>query len=69
MKMAIYEAGKDLAVAYTWTETGGTNIGINLRWVQVGCKIPNSRPSSFPRSGYTHRSLAPYNSGTCGSAS
>jgi hypothetical protein len=40
MKLAIYEAGKELAVAYTWTEPGGKNIGVNLRWVQVGCKIP-----------------------------
>jgi hypothetical protein len=39
MKLAIYEAGKELAVAYTWTEPDGRNIGMNLRWVQVGCKI------------------------------
>lgn len=37
LKLAIYEAGREQAVAYTWTEPGGKRIGINLRWIQVGC--------------------------------
>jgi hypothetical protein len=37
MKLAIYEAGKEQSVAYTWTEPQGTRIGVNLRWIQVGC--------------------------------
>jgi hypothetical protein len=39
MKLALYEAGKEQAFAYTWTEPEGKKIGINLRWIQVGCKI------------------------------
>ena len=39
MKLAVYEAGKVDAIAYTWTETGGTRIGINMRWIQVGCSM------------------------------
>ena len=38
MKLALYEAGKEQAFAYTWTEPEGKKIGINLRWIQVGCK-------------------------------
>jgi len=34
----LYEAGKEQAFAYTWTEPEGKKIGINLRWIQVGCK-------------------------------
>jgi len=37
MKLALYEAGKEQAFAYTWAEPGGRKIGINLRWIQVGC--------------------------------
>jgi hypothetical protein len=37
MKLALYEAGKEQAFAYTWTGTDGTRIGINLRWIQAGC--------------------------------
>jgi len=37
MKLALYEAGKEQAFAYTWAETDGTRIGINLRWIQAGC--------------------------------
>jgi hypothetical protein len=39
MKLALYEAGKEQAFAYTWAETTSTKIGINLRWMQVGCSI------------------------------
>ncbi|MDO8836672.1 MAG: CpcT/CpeT family chromophore lyase [Vicinamibacterales bacterium] len=39
MKLAVYDAGKADAIAYTWTETGGTKIGINMRWIQVGCSM------------------------------
>jgi hypothetical protein len=37
MKLALYEAGKEQAFAYTWTEPESRKIGINLRWIQVGC--------------------------------
>jgi hypothetical protein len=37
MKLAVYEAGKEQSIAYTWTDPQGTRIGINLRWIQVGC--------------------------------
>jgi hypothetical protein len=37
MKLALYEAGKEQAFAYTWAETSSKKIGINLRWFQVGC--------------------------------
>jgi hypothetical protein len=37
MKLALYEAGKESAFAYTWTDPGSARIGINLRWIQAGC--------------------------------
>jgi len=37
MKLALYDAGKEQAFAYTWTEPESRKIGINLRWIQVGC--------------------------------
>lgn len=36
LKLAIYEDGKDKAVAYTWGSPGAKNIGVNMRWVQAG---------------------------------
>ncbi len=36
LKLAIYEEGKDKAVAYTWASPGSKNIGINMRWFQAG---------------------------------
>jgi hypothetical protein len=39
MKLALYEAGKEQAFAYTWAEPGSKKIGINLRWIQVGCSV------------------------------
>ena len=39
MKLALYEAGKEQAFAYTWAATDSKKIGINLRWFQVGCSI------------------------------
>jgi len=39
MKLALYEAGKEQAFAYTWAEPGSKKIGINLRWMQVGCSL------------------------------
>ena len=38
MKLALYQAGKDQAFAYSWADTTGVRIGINLRWIQVGCR-------------------------------
>ena len=37
LKLAVYEEGKDESLAYTWTEPGSINIGMNLRWFQAGC--------------------------------
>jgi len=37
MKLALYEDGKEQAFAYSWAETTSAKIGINLRWMQVGC--------------------------------
>jgi len=37
MKLAIYEAGKEQAITYIWTEPQSVRIGVNLRWLQVGC--------------------------------
>ncbi|MCU0390224.1 MAG: chromophore lyase CpcT/CpeT [Thermoflexibacter sp.] len=36
LKLAIYEEGKDKAIAYTWANTDAERIGINLRYVQAG---------------------------------
>jgi hypothetical protein len=50
MKLALYEDGKDQAFAYTWAETGSAKIGINLRWIQVGCSLKAGErgiPSGF----------------------
>jgi hypothetical protein len=37
MKLALYEDGKEQAFTYSWAETTSAKIGINLRWIQVGC--------------------------------
>jgi hypothetical protein len=37
LKLAVYEEGRDQAVAYSWADPKATRIGINLRWFQVGC--------------------------------
>ncbi len=39
LKLALYEVGKDKAVMYTWASPGSKNIGINLRWFQVGLTL------------------------------
>jgi hypothetical protein len=36
LKLAIYEVGVSKAIMYTWATPGAKNIGINLRWMQVG---------------------------------
>lgn len=36
IKLAIYEEGKDRAIAYTWANVEAERIGINLRYVQAG---------------------------------
>ena len=38
LELAIREEGKDKSVAYTWTDPDSGRIGINLRYLQVGCK-------------------------------
>ncbi|MEI6666677.1 MAG: CpcT/CpeT family chromophore lyase [Acidobacteriota bacterium] len=42
MKLALYDTTHDQAFAYSWAETTSVRIGINLRWIQVGCspKVP-----------------------------
>jgi hypothetical protein len=37
MKLALYEDGKEQAFTYSWAETTSAKIGVNLRWMQVGC--------------------------------
>lgn len=39
MKLALYEDGKEQAFTYSWAETTSAKIGINLRWIQVGCSV------------------------------
>lgn len=39
MKFAIYEEGKDKAVAYTWTNPEARQIGINMRSLQGSCTL------------------------------
>jgi CpeT/CpcT family (DUF1001) len=39
LKLAIYEDGKDKAVAYAWTNPEAERIGVNLRWIQVGLTL------------------------------
>jgi hypothetical protein len=39
MKLALYEDGKEQAFTYSWAETTSAKIGINLRWIQVGCSL------------------------------
>jgi len=39
MKLALYEDGKEQAFTYSWAETTSKKIGVNLRWIQVGCSL------------------------------
>jgi hypothetical protein len=39
MKLAIYEDGKEEAIAYTWTNPEARQIGINLRNLQSGMTL------------------------------
>ncbi len=39
MKLALYEDGKEQAFTYSWAETTSRKIGVNLRWIQVGCSL------------------------------
>jgi hypothetical protein len=36
LKIAVYELGVSKALTYSWASPGSKNIGINLRWFQVG---------------------------------
>lgn len=36
LKLAVYQQGVEMALAYTWAEPGSRRIGINLRWMQAG---------------------------------
>jgi hypothetical protein len=37
LKLALEEAGSEESKAYTWANPDAWRIGMNLRWVQVGC--------------------------------
>jgi len=37
LKIAVYGEDKEKSLAYSWTEPGSKNIGMNLRWFQGGC--------------------------------
>ena len=39
LKLAIYEVGVNKAIMYAWGSPGSKNIGINLRWFQVGLTL------------------------------
>lgn len=39
LKFAVYEPGKTDAIAYSWAESEATRIGINLRYMQSGCRV------------------------------
>mgnify|MGYP002713263316 CR=1 FL=1 len=36
-ELFVHKNGEDKAVSYTWTNPDANRIGINLRWLQVGC--------------------------------
>ena len=36
LKLAVYQKGVELALAYTWAAPDSQRIGINLRWMQAG---------------------------------
>ena len=38
-ELAVREAGKERSIAYVWTEPEAERIGINLRYLQVGCRL------------------------------
>ena len=43
LELAVREKGKDKSVAYAWTEPDAGRLGINLRYLQVGCKLDPDR--------------------------
>ncbi len=38
LKLSFTEEGAERSLAYTWTEPTSTIIGLNLRWLQAGCR-------------------------------
>jgi hypothetical protein len=38
LRLAIFEAGNPQSIAYAWADRDAWRIGINLRYVQVGCR-------------------------------
>jgi hypothetical protein len=45
LRLAVLEQGKAQSLAYAWAEREAGRIGINLRWLQVGCRLQDdSRP-------------------------
>jgi CpeT/CpcT family (DUF1001) len=43
LKLAVYEEGKEKAIAYTWTNPEAERIGINLRKIQVGFTLMSAK--------------------------
>lgn len=39
LELFVFEEGNDKALSYVWTSPDAERIGINLRWMQTGCKI------------------------------
>ncbi len=43
VELAIYEAGQERSIAYSWADPSSSRIGINLRKLQVGCTLDPDR--------------------------
>ncbi|MEY4936548.1 MAG: hypothetical protein RIS64_2907 [Bacteroidota bacterium] len=43
LKLAVYEEGKEKAIAYAWTSPDAERIGINLRKIQAGFTLVNAK--------------------------
>lgn len=38
LELFVFEKGNDKALSYAWTSPDAERIGVNLRWMQVGCQ-------------------------------
>lgn len=46
LRLAVLEQGKAQSLAYAWAEREAGRLGINLRWLQVGCRLQDdARPA------------------------
>jgi hypothetical protein len=48
LKFAIYEEGKERAIAYTWTNPEARQVGINMRSIQGSCTLKGGVLFSIP---------------------